>query len=64
MVDERVPKELKRIATDISSGRLPTSGTPVDGVVRSVSADPVVDNVFVLAMLGAGIVLVILMVKT
>jgi len=64
LVDERVPGRVAALAGDVSSGRWRQPGTLTGNLLLDVAASPTLDNVFLLALLGAGIVLVILMVRT
>ena len=63
-IDERVPTYMRELATDAANGRLIRPGSDIGNLVASVSANPALDNVYVFAMLAAGVVLFVLRVRT
>lgn len=63
LLDERVPAHVVGTARNVSSGHWSTPG-PVAQVVVDVSSSPALDDAFLFAMLGAGVILVILMLRT
>jgi hypothetical protein len=64
LVDRRVPGEVAGIARQVSTGGWHARGSFVDNVLVQVAKSPMTDDIFLLAMVGAGVVLVILMVRT
>lgn len=63
-IDGRVPGELTHAFGQLVNGRWIQPSSPVGSVWASVSANPALDNLIVVAFLAAGVVLVILMVRT
>jgi hypothetical protein len=63
-VDQRVPSHVSQTIGDVASGRWASPGSPLGNLLMTVAASPALDNVFVLALLAAGVVLVFLMVRT
>lgn len=63
-IDERVPGEVAHAFAQVSSGAWLDAGSPVGNLVSTLSATPALDNVLVVGFLAAGVVLVILMVRT
>jgi hypothetical protein len=63
-VDGRVPARVTQAIADVANGQWIAGGSPVGELMMSVSASPAVTNVFVAALLAAGVVLVFLMVRT
>ena len=64
LVDARVPNHVASVVRDLQSGQWLAQGSLVNNVVTDVTGSRAVEDVFLLAMLGAGVVLVILMVRT
>jgi len=64
MLDERVPAHVLGTARDVSSGHWNSKPGPVAQVVVDVASRPELDDAFLFAMLGAGVILVILMLRT
>jgi hypothetical protein len=63
-LDRRVPQQLTTAMESVTSGRWTAPGSPLGNVMMEVASNPVMDNYFVLGMLAAGVVLVLLMVRT
>jgi hypothetical protein len=64
LVDQRVPGEMAGMARDVSSGQWRGRGSVIDNLVTDVIGSPVANDTFLFAMVAAGVVLVILMVRT
>ena len=64
LVDDRVPGRMASMARDVSSGQWAAPGTFAGNILMDLSASPAVDNMFVLAFVVVGAVLVFLMVRT
>jgi hypothetical protein len=64
LVDQRVPAQVASIARDLSSGQWHARGSAVDNLVADMAGSSVANDVFLFSMVAAGIVLVILMVRT
>jgi hypothetical protein len=64
LIDERVPRHVASVVQDVKSGEWLAQGSLVNNVVTDVTGSRAVEDVFLLAMLVAGVVLVILMVRT
>jgi hypothetical protein len=62
-VDDRVPGQMLGMARDVSHGHVEAPG-PVADLALKVSGSLAMDDMFLIAMVGAGVVLVILMVRT
>lgn len=60
-LDDRVPSRIGQALSEVASGEWLAPGSPVGNAILS---SPAVDNMFVAAMLIAGVVLLILMVRT
>jgi hypothetical protein len=63
MLDERVPAHVMGAARDVSAGRIAAPG-PVAQVMVDIASNPALDDAFLFAMAGAGVILVILMLRT
>jgi hypothetical protein len=63
LVDHRVPGQVVGAARDVSAGRW-HAPAPVAQLFADISADPILNDGFVIAMVAAGVVLVFLMVRT
>ncbi|MGH7336034.1 MAG: hypothetical protein ACREI7_00530 [Myxococcota bacterium] len=63
-IDERVPAHVTESISDVAHGRWVEPGSAVGNLLASVAANPALDNFFVVALLAAGVVLVVLMVRT
>ena len=63
-IDDRVPARVAQGVKEIASGTWHDPGSPVGNVIADLAASPALDNVFMAAMLAAGVVLVFLMVRT
>ena len=63
LLDDRVPAHMVGTARDVSSGKWRAPG-PVAQVVVDVASRPELDDAFLFAMLGAGVILVVLMLRT
>jgi hypothetical protein len=64
LMDQRVPAEVAEMARDVSSGQWHGTGSVIDDLVADVIGSPVANDTFLFAMVAAGVVLVILMVRT
>ena len=64
LVDQRVPAQVAAVARDVSSGQWHARGSAVDHFLADVTGSSVANDVFLFSMVAAGIVLVILMVRT
>jgi hypothetical protein len=63
-IDQRVPAKVTEAVSDVAHGRLGEPGTPIGNVVLSLTSSPVFGDGFVLALLAAGVVLLVLMIRT
>ena len=64
LIDPRVPAQVAGVARDLSSGRWHARGSAVDNIVTEMAGSSVANDVFLFSMVAAGVVLVILMVRT
>jgi hypothetical protein len=64
LIDRRVPAEVAGAARHVSSGQWRAPGSAVDIVLTAVGGSAVANDVFLFSMVAAGVVLVILMVRT
>jgi hypothetical protein len=64
LIDERVPAHMRDLVSNAASGRLIEPGSDLGNAVATVAANPALDNVFVVAMVAVGVVLLFLMVRT
>jgi hypothetical protein len=64
LIDRRVPSEVAGAARSVSSGQWRESGSAVDTLLSALTNGPVADDLFLFSMVAAGVVLVILMVRT
>jgi hypothetical protein len=64
LIDRRLPAEVAGAARSVSSGQWREPGSAVDTALTAVEASPVANDVFLFSMVAAGVVLVILMVRT
>jgi hypothetical protein len=63
-IDDRVPSQLRQMATDVGNGQWMAPGTAVGSALASVSASPAANNTIVGAFVLAAVVLVVLMVRS
>jgi hypothetical protein len=63
LIDRRVPMQVTESISSVANGRAFSTGA-LGSFVMSVSANPALDNLFVVALLAAGIVLLVFMVRT
>lgn len=63
-LDGRVPARLNQAFDDLVSGRFVDPGSPLGAMMADVAINPALDNYFVMGLLAAGVVLVLLMVRT
>jgi hypothetical protein len=63
-IDERAREGFARVASDVSHARWSAPLAPITSVVAGVSADPRFENMFLMALVGAAVVLTLLMLKT
>ena len=63
LIDRRVPMQVTESISGVVNGRAFETGA-LGNLVASVSANPALDNLFVVALLAAGIVLMVFMVRT
>ena len=64
LIDERVPAYLRDLSADVANGRAVQAGTPVGNVMVTLLTSPAADNYFAIAMVAAGAVLLLLMLRT
>ena len=64
LVDQRVPAQVAGVARHVTSGEWRAPGSVVDRLVADVTGSYVANDIFLLSMVAAGVVLVILMVRT
>jgi hypothetical protein len=64
VVDQRVPGEMAGMARGVSSGQWHARGSVVGDLVANVTGSSVANDTFLFAMVAAGVVLVVLMVRT
>ena len=64
LIDQRVPAQVAGVARDMSSGEWHARGSVINTLVADVAGSPVANDVFLFSMVAAGVVLVILMVRT
>lgn len=64
MIDDRVPEYLRALASDVASGRAFQAGSQIGNALATLTANPALDNIFVMAMLATGVLLVLLLVRT
>ena len=63
-IDERVPEYLRDLSTDVVDGRALQAGSPLGNVFTTLTANPALENIFVIAMVAVGAVLFLLMLRT
>jgi hypothetical protein len=63
LIDERVPEYVRGLSADITNGRAFQPGAPL-GAITAVMYGAAFDNAFAVAMAVAGVVLLLLMVRT
>lgn len=63
-IDQRVPDRVMQAASDVVNGRWKAPDTPLGSFLVDAASNPALDNMFVLALLAASVVLVFLMVRT
>ena len=63
-IDGRAREGFGRVASDVSHARWSAPLAPITGVVADMSADPRFDNMFLISLVGAAVVLTVLMVRT
>lgn len=63
-IDDRVPASVAAAVADVTSGRWTRPGSPVGDMLLDVAGSPAFDNIFVVGMVGAAVVLAVLMVRT
>ena len=64
LVDRRVPAEVAGVARGVTTGQWHARGSIVDNLLADVTGSYVANDVFLFGMVAAGVVLVILMVRT
>jgi hypothetical protein len=64
LVDRRVPAQVASAARAVSAGEWRARGSVVDILLTDIAGSPVANDVFLFSMVAAGVVLVILMVRT
>jgi hypothetical protein len=64
LIDQRVPAHVAGVARHVSSGEWRAPGSVVDNLLADVTGSAAANDVFLFSMVAAGIVLVILMVRT
>jgi hypothetical protein len=64
LVDQRVPGQVAGLARDVSSGQWHERGSTASHLIADVTGSAVANDVFLFSMVAAGVVLVILMVRT
>ena len=64
LVDQRVPAQVAGVARDVTSGQWHARGSVLDQLVADVTGSAVANDFFLFSMVAAGVVLVILMVRT
>lgn len=63
-IDGRAREGFGRVASDVSHARWSAPLAPIAGVVAGVSADPRFENMFLISLVGAAVVLTLLMLRT
>jgi hypothetical protein len=64
LIDQRVPAQVAGVAREVSSGGWHARGSAIDNLVADVTGSAVANDLFLFSMVAAGVVLVILMVRT
>jgi hypothetical protein len=64
LIDKRVPAQVAGVARDVSAGEWHARGSVLDHLVTDLTGSAVANDLFLFSMVAAGIVLVILMVRT
>jgi len=65
LIDRRVPGQVAGMARDVSAGGWHARGSLLDTVLGDVlTSAPMAEDMFLMAIVAAGVVLVILMVRT
>ena len=64
LVDQRVPAQMAGVAREVSSGQWHARGSALDHFVSDVTGSSVANDMFLFAMVAAGVVLVVLMLRT
>jgi hypothetical protein len=63
-IDGRAREGFGRVASDVSHARWTAPLEPITSVVAAVSADPRFENMFLISLVGAAVVLTLLMLRT
>jgi hypothetical protein len=63
-IDERARGSFDRIVSDVSHARWSATVAPVTGAIAGLSADPRFENMFLVSLVGAAVVLTVLMLRT
>jgi hypothetical protein len=64
LIDQRVPREMAGVAREVSAGQWHGRGSAIDNLVSDIVGSPVANDMFLFAMVAAGVVLLILMLRT
>jgi hypothetical protein len=64
LIDRRVPEEVQGFARNVSTGQWRAPGSMVDTVLTDITGSAVANDIFLFGMVAAGVVLVILMLRT